>query len=91
MKRYLVKETSKATNNNPNFKGKEVVTLYGKEDKMLKYESNFPNDSNFDHISWLVEEYGYKREYDARRNYTYNHPENSNFWTSAVEIITIEC
>lgn len=90
MKRYLVKETSVATENNPNFKGKNVVAYFGKNDRMLKYESNVTEDSNFDHISWLLEEYGYRRECDARKNYTYNNPENTKYWSSTIEIICFD-
>lgn len=80
MKRYLVKQVSVATEENPNFAGETHVSFHG-------------NHGIFDinaYSEYLVKEYGYKRRCDAKRNWTYKNPENSRFWKSTVEIVEVE-
>ena len=85
-KRYLVKETSVATENNTNFKGETIYTYYGKGGVSLKREGFSDKDMEF----WELNEYGYKRECDAKRCWDYKHPENSEYWQSTVEIVCYE-
>lgn len=89
MTKYLVKETSVATASNPNFAGDISIGYFGKADHMLAREGTHCEYDNFNHIEWCIEEYGYNRVSDAKRSYTYKHPENTAFWTSTVEIIEV--
>lgn len=88
MKKWLVKETSVATEQNPNFAGKVTVGYFGKGDECLKLEGCGWED--YDHIRHMLEEYGYNREADARRNWTYRNPENTEYWKSTVEIVEVK-
>ena len=90
MAKYLVKETSTATPNNPNYAGEVIVYYFGKGEKMLAREGNHRTYDNFNHIEWCIDEYGYNRPSDAKRAYAYRHPENSRYWTSTVEIVEVE-
>ena len=91
MKRYLVKHISKATPNNPNFAGLTSIAYFGKEEKLLKHEGSAAEKaySVCDSVKWMLEDYGYKRECDARKSYIYRNPENTEFWNSTVEIVEI--
>ena len=94
MTRYLVKVISKATEKNPNFAGEEVVTVYGKDQRLLSIEG-----SHADHIGNVkkmwgcdVIEYGYKRECDAKRSWIYKNPNplHNGFWNEEVSICAVE-
>ena len=91
MRRYLVKTTSVATKENPYFAGEVQVYYTGKEETDVKREGTHEPELNFDRI-WLAEEYGYKRECDARRNWEWKHRDeaSSKHWTVAVEIVEVE-
>ena len=91
MTRYLVKETSTATEQNPNYAGDVSIYYFGKAEQMLAREGTHIPRDNFNHIEWYIAEYGYSRKCDAKRAYTYRHPENTKFWTSTVEIVEVEC
>lgn len=88
---YLVKMVSKATDANPNFAGEELITYHGKGDKLLKAEGSHADKvyMTCDFVRWMLEDYGYKRECDARRCWSYKNPENSKFWKSTVEVVEI--
>lgn len=95
MKYYLVKETSKATEANVNFKGMTSITYFGKAEEQIAYDGDYKNAEwevrpKLEDRMWMVREYGYKRECDARRSYIYKNPENSKFWESTVEIVSVE-
>ncbi len=81
MKRYLVKQISVATKENPNFAGKISTSFHGKDGEFEIGDT---------HSGHLVREYGYKRRGDAKRNWTYKNPENSKYWKSTVEIVEVE-
>lgn len=84
MKRYVVKETSVGTEENPNFAGEVQVWLHGVGDNLLSARE-------FNRLSdWFIREFGYARKCDAKRNWSYKNPENDNYWQSTVEIIEIE-
>ena len=98
MKRYFVKEVSIATASNPNFAGAISVGYFGKGDKLVanadkehpdRYWQDkpliFENTSNM-----VLAEYGYSRKCDAIRNWTYNNPQNTEYWRSTVEIVEVE-
>lgn len=90
MIKYLVKEISTATAENPNFAGQTSIYYFGKGERILAKEGTHGTDYNFNHIDWMINEYGYSRLCDAKRAYAYKNPENSKFWTSTVEIVEIE-
>ena len=84
MKRYIIKETSIGTEENPNFAGWEQVSFHGIGDNIL-----LARDFNrlYDRFIW---EFGYTRKCDAKRNWTYKNPENDNYWQSVVEIMEFD-
>ena len=90
MKRYLVKETSTATESNPNYAGDVSICYFGKAEHMLAREGTHLPKDNFNHFHFTLAEYGYSRKCDAKRSYTYKHPENTKFWTSTVEIVEVD-
>ena len=84
MKRYVVKETSVGTEENPNFAGEVQVWFHGVRDNLLSAKE-------FSRLSdWFIHNYGYKRKCDAKRNWAYKNPENTKFWQSVVEIIEFD-
>ena len=91
MKKYLVKETSTATPSNPNYAGDISIYYFGKAERMIAREGTHLPYDNFDHTEWLIADYGYNRVCDAKRAYAYKHPENTEFWTSEVEIVEVNC
>ena len=93
MKRYLVVETSKATEQNPNFAGTEVTYTLGVGDYVIGIEGSYCEKSHMERQpirGWDVMEYGYKRMCDAKRNWTYKNPENNKYWQSTTEIIEVD-
>ena len=88
MKKYLVKEISTATKDNPNFAGNVQVAIYGKDQKLISLNGSEYDD--FDFGEYGIKEYGYNRECDAKRSWIYKNPENTKYWTSTVEVICIE-
>lgn len=87
MKKYLVKEVSVGTEKNPGFAGKVMVSWNGKASSG-KDNFCFDGDKWFD--KWWIIEYGYNRECDAKRNWTFKNPENTRYWSSTVEIVCFE-
>lgn len=89
MIRYLVREESKATADNPNFAGQEMTAYYGKKGiPLARYGSHakaMHGEMDFD--NWMIAEYGYKRKCDAKRSWVYKNPENSKYWASNTTII----
>ena len=90
MIKYLVKETSTATPSNPSFAGEVSIWYIGKGGRFIAKEGTHSQYDNFDYTEWMIEEYGYTRKCDAKRAYAYRHPENTEFWTSTVEIVEVE-
>ena len=91
---YLVKSVSTATEGNPNFKGSVVTHYNGKKDFCFKRSTtgNYSDyATDYDGISkFNLASYGYKSEAQAKRCYSYKHPENSKNWTTEVSIICVE-
>ena len=88
MKKYLIKEVSTATDDNPNFRGEVQERLYGKGMEMIMCKGTKYDD--FDFSMYKYEEYGYDRECDAKKSWVYKNPENTKYWTSTVEIVCVE-
>lgn len=95
MKKYLVKEIYTATEANENFKGNVHTTWCGKGDYLIAttdkelWNTTHVNDVSEIDPYWL-NEYGYNRLCDAKRNWSYKNPENSKYWTATAEIIEVE-
>ena len=90
MKKYLVKIVSTATASNENFKGRVHTYYHGKENTLVACEGD-PYIIIGEHLAaYYTKEYGYDRKCDAAKNWSYNHPENTEHWTSTAEIIEVE-
>ena len=91
MKRYLVKETSTATEQNLNFAGKTCTSWVGKNQQLIRHEAPVGYDlASFDRTCYMAKDYGYKRRCDAMRSWVYKNPENTKYWHSTVEIVEVE-
>lgn len=92
MKKYIIKSVSRATDKNLNFKGDVQTWYHGKGQKTLG--AYFCENGEFKvhqpMIPAFIEEYGYDRLCDARRSWTFNNPENTEFWETEVEIVEYE-
>ena len=102
MLRFIIKETSIATDKNPSFAGETAICYSGKAGECVGYDGN--HDQMYyrfwdeDNKVWSrrgldkgkIREYGYKRLCDAKKAFIYRNPENSDFWHSTVEIIKLE-
>lgn len=91
-KRYLVKHVSVATECNPNFAGQVLETLHGRGDKILSASGSHAEAVYIKSQLWRgdVLEYGYKRECDARKCWSYKNSQNDKFWQTEVSIIEME-
>lgn len=84
---YLVQSISTATERNENFAGEVHCYIHGKSDKLLQAETGSAfYDTNL-LTPYFVRQYGYVRECDAKRCYSYTHPENSKAWTTEVNVV----
>ena len=92
MKRFLVKTISKATETNSNFAGTESISFYGKNQKLLGHIGSCAEATHttMDLQEYLIKEYGYTRECDAKRSWCYKNPVNSEYWTSTCEIVEFD-
>lgn len=96
-KRYLVKVTSKARENNPNFAGMESVSYFGKDQLMLSNTGSAAEAmySKMEMCTWMVDKYGYTRLCDAKRSWIYKHYKAGDiydvtFWDHEVEIVEMQ-
>ena len=92
MRKYIVKVTGKATENNPSFAAQEFVAYHGKNQKLLGYEGGYVEAMHMVKKLnvYMIKEYGYSRRCDAVRSWNYRNPENSPFWSCTAEIIEID-
>ena len=96
MKRFLVKTITKATESNTNFAGTESISsYYGKNQKLLGHIGHIGSYAEASHTAmylkeYLIKEYGYTRECDAKRSWCYKNPENSKYWTSTCEVVEFD-
>ena len=87
---YLVLVVAKATESNHNFAGAVRKYIYGKRDELLftdseeitKYKAGYDKLYASD-----IREYGYTRRQDAKRCYSYTHPDNNGKWTSKAYVV----
>lgn len=88
---YFVKEVSTATPENKNFAGQVHTYIKGKDN--FRLFEDVPDgwyNKDLTDCPYCIREYGYKRICDAKKNYTYKHPENSWSWTTKVKIVSID-
>ena len=92
MKRFLVRCINKATEINPNFAGTVSISYYGKNQKLLGHIGSYAEASHttMELKGYLVKEYGYIRECDAKRSWCYKNPENSKNWTSTCAVVEFD-
>ena len=88
MKKYIVKSTMHATEENDNFKGAVHTYYHGANNELLgAYGDEY---LKMELTPWWINRYGYNRLCDARRCYSYTHPENTKWWNTEVEIVTVD-
>ena len=87
---YLVKSVCKATASNQSYVGETHTYIHGKEEYLLLADTRDEFVARDLMTPYFVRQYGYKRESDAKRSYSYTHPENTEYWRSTAEIITVE-
>ena len=90
MRRYLVKSISTATANNHSCGGETHTYIHGKEEYLLFADTPDEYVARNQMTPYFVKEHGYKRECNARRAYSYTHPENTEYWRTVTEIIAVE-
>lgn len=87
---FLVYVKATATPENKDFAGAVRKYIYGKSDKLLftddeeitKYKAGYDKLWASD-----IREHGYARRQDAKRCYSYTHPENNGYWTSKAYVV----
>ena len=87
---FLVLVVSKATDSNPSFSGGVHKYVYGKGDELLFTDS--PEITSYTTgyrklYASDIREYGYTRRQDAKRCYSYTHPDNNEYWTSKSYVV----
>ena len=85
---YLVESISTATDRNENFAGDVHLYYHGKGDELLYADTPDKYINTNKLTPYFVREYGYKRPCDAKRCFSYTHPENSKYWKTEVRIVT---
>ena len=83
---YLSQNISTATAMNHSFGGEVHVYLHGKEDKLLFADGNPYVQTNL-LTPFFLRQYGYKTESEAKRNYSYRNPENTEYWRTETRIV----
>lgn len=88
---YFIKSISTATETNPSFAGEVHIRVSGKgeEDIFCETPDGWYN-KDFTMYAYGIMEYGYKRLCDAKRSYSYKHPQNDQHWTTTVKIVTFD-
>lgn len=87
---FLIQKISTATERNTNFEGEVHTHIVGKDDYALFRETSDTDVyGNFNFLTpYFVREHGYKRQCDAKRNWTYKHPDvDEPYWSSDVRIV----
>ena len=87
---FLVLVVATATDSNPSYAGAVRKYVYGKRDELLftdseeitKYKAGYDKLYASD-----IREYGYTRRQDAKRCYSYTHPDNNGYWTSKAYVV----
>lgn len=92
VKKYVVCTTSVATPENKNFKDCIFHYWHGKHNTLIWSDDPFINPirEQYSFKDYYVMQYGYDRLCDAKRNWSYKNPENTQWWKSTTEIIEVE-
>ena len=85
---YFSQNISTATAQNMSFGGEVHVYIHGKEDTLMLAEGNEYVKTNL-MTPYFVRRYGYKTEADAKRNWSYRNPENTQYWRTESRIIRV--
>ena len=90
-KRYLVKCTEIATENNPRHPN-ETIRIYGKGSEIVYAHGTWNGFYDCDKLQYgIVARYGFKRECDAKKSYQYkNEGRSDSMVNRTVEIICYE-
>ena len=90
MTKYVIKVVSTAKDTNPSFAGDTNVYYYGKAQQLLVSKSRYGN--NLSYLNGMAKAYGYDRECDAKKSYTYKTRfDKEEFWTSVTTIEKVVC
>lgn len=87
-KYYLVKTESKATPKNGSYFGETHTYIHGKDGYLLYADTRDEFVKRDLLTPYFVRKYGYTRECDAKRCYSYTHPENTEYWRTTATIET---
>ena len=87
---YLVKTVSKATPANHSYGGETHTYIHGKDGFLLFADTKDPFVNRDCMTPYFVRQKGFTKESDARRAYSFKHPENTEYWRSTAEIIAVE-
>lgn len=87
MLKYFVKSVSVATDENVNFRGSVYTYYNGKQDQVI---GSFGDPYLREGIYGYAREYGYSTAAQAKRCYSFRHPENSKNWKTTVEIVCLD-
>ena len=93
MKKYLVKTTSVATDENKNFAGQVQICWIGKKERLCGMVGSHPEALHMvmPFNTYMAREYGYNRKDHAQRAYTLKHlDEDLPYWTVTAEIVEVE-
>ena len=86
---FLTQNVSKATANNQSYCGETHTYIHGKDEYLLFADTRDKFVARNLLTPYFVRQYGYKRECDARRSYSYTHPENTEYWRTESRIIRV--
>ena len=88
---WFVKTVSKATAKNTNFAGEVHTYIFGKEDFRLFEDvpGGFFN-KDLTNAPYCIVEHGYKRPCDAKRSYSFKHPQNDEAWRTTVKLVSLD-
>ena len=87
---YLVKSVSTATADNMSYYGETHTYIKGKDEYLLFADTKDKFVARYLLTPYFVRQYGYTRKCDAKRAYSFTHPENTEYWKTTAEIITVE-
>lgn len=87
---FLVYVKAEATPDNPNFAGVVNKYVYGKGDELLYTDSKEITAYSAEYNKLYASDiraYGYTRRQDAKRCYSYTHPDNNGHWSSKAYVV----
>lgn len=89
MKKYLVKLTSIATEDNPNYRNQTIISYYGKGQEPIYSDGDVL--IKIARSEFMIRKYGYDSLCDAERSWIYKSCNGNNgCWAQSTEIIEVE-